>query len=233
MNEDMKQTDIDLENLGGLPPKLRELFYNIYQVNGDTIEVSKIGIEDALLYYAHYPLQFYNLMYYARWSAGVYCPECGCDNIMFDITLTAFDFPFYRCSPSFEQPLHRFSGFSDTVFEHTRQPHTPILSWVRGIVYYLNMCSGKEPTLKDMVEVIGTRNKDIFWRSNTARNVVKLLKFARKTKVFGKHFKVETLGQLVRVLKWIMCFNNKAELDPTRVASLSFADRKLALTKKK
>ena len=236
MTEILTETEGKLEELGGVPPRLKDLFHNIYKVNGDNIHKNKISIEDALAYFEHYPLQFYNLMYYARWFGGIFCPECGCESIMQDITLTTVEYPFYRCSPGFDQPNHRFNGFQDTVFESSTYSTTPILSWVKGIVFYLNSGEGKEPTLKEMVEVIGTQNKNIFWRSDTARNIVKLLKFSRKSRVFGKHFRVETMGHLVRVLKWVMSFNGKGELDPLRATNCSFSDRKLTQstqTKKK
>jgi hypothetical protein len=219
---------LEHETLGGLPPRLRELDNNIWKVTGDTIDANAIPIEEAFVFYEHFPLHFYNLLNYARWYSGMHCPICGCESIMADITLTTIEYPFFRCLPGFEKPMHRFNGFTDTIFEHSRQWTVPLLSWVKGIAFYLNCVGGKEPTLKEMLGVMGVNNPGLFSRSQTAKNIVKVLKFARKTKVFGKQFRIETLGQLVRVLKWIFSFNAKVEFDLTRGTNLSFSSRKLA-----
>lgn len=207
-----------------MPESLKELIKNrvFARLDGIKIEGSKIPVEDALKFYELFPLHLYNLICYARWHQGMECPLCGSIVIAPDLSFISPDVPYYRCSNEEMLVGHRFHVFDDTVFQMHRFDVIPLIDWIRLIVFYINHKGKKEPTLKEMVHVIGSNNLSFFSRSYSAEVFLKVLKASRKPNGFGKQYRIKTLGQLVRVLKWFFCFGAHGEVDETKITSLLF-----------
>ena len=238
INKTMNEADLHIEEiykrekfetnpkykLDLMPESLKELIKNrvFARLDGIKIEGSKIPVEDALKFYELFPMHLYNLICYARWNESIECPACGNEFIVPDLSFISPDFPYYRCSNKEMLIGHRFHVFDDTVFQMHRFDVIPLIDWIRLIVFYINHKGKKEPTLKEMVDIIGTKNLSFFSRSYSAEMFLKVLKTSRKPSGFGKQYRIKTLGQLVKVLKWFLCFDAYGEPDLTKITSLLF-----------
>lgn len=192
------------------------------KLDGDSVSFSEIPVQDILHYFEQRPLELYNLYTYARWSTSINCPICHCETIAADIGFNVGDSPYYKCVKGTDLPTHRFNVFENTVFEELKFNLTPLINWTKFIVFYLSYPQTKEPTVQSMIKIIGTDNHNIFTQNPSAKAIGIMLLSARKTKIFGRGFEIATLGQLVKVLKWMMSFDRHGVVDSVRITAAFF-----------
>lgn len=234
MNEEeqLDYQEEDQELVHGLPETIKQLILQrkIEKLTGEKIQTTDIPIEDVLDYFERFPLQLYNLFAYVKWHDGINCPKCGCEIVSADISFVGNEYPSYRCIPDLELPSHRFHVFHDSVFEKCRLELYPLIRWVRLFVFYFNY-EKKEPTIREMIEVLGSKNMNMFHQSHSGKIIARILHIAKKSKAFGKNFKVKTFGQLIKVLKWVMTFDRDGTMIVSKLTSMIFDMPKRSKTK--
>jgi hypothetical protein len=211
----------------GLPETIKQLILQrkIEKITGEQIQTTNIPIEDVLDYFERFPLQLYNLFTYVKWHDGIVCPKCGAEIIAADISFLGNEYPSFRCIPDMELPSHRFHVFQDSVFEKCRFDLYPLIKWVRLFVFYFNY-EKKEPTIREMIEVLGSKNMNMFHQSHSGKIIARILHIAKKSKAFGKNFKVKTFGQLIKILKWVMTFDRDGTMIMSKLTSMVFHTHK-------
>lgn len=216
-----------------LPETIQKLIRErkVSKLDGVALQNSDIPVEDVISYYEKHPLQLYNLFAFVRWHDGISCTKCGCETVTADISFVSKEYPFFRCVGDVDSPSHRFSVFTDSIFEKARFDLVPLVNWVKLFVFYLNHPNKSGATIKEMVEVIGSKNLTFFYQTMTGRSIARVLLIARKSKAFGKNFQIRNLSHLVKVLKWIMSFNRDGTLIVSKMTSLLF-DKKSKKGKK-
>jgi hypothetical protein len=229
MNEDEKLENEEWTPLleEGMPEKIKQLILQrkIEKLTGEKIQTTDIPVEDVLDYFELYPLQLYNLFTYVKWHDGISCPTCGAEIIAADISFVGNEYPSYRCIPDVELPSHRFNVFHDSVFEKCRFDMYPLIKCVRLFVFYFNY-EKKEPPIREMIEVLGSKNMNMFHQSHSGKLIARILHVAKKSNVFGKNFRIRTFGQLIKVLKWVMTFDRDGTLMVSKLTSMVFNPHK-------
>lgn len=195
--------------------------------DGMSIRQCDIPIDDILKYFELRPLELYNLYLFARFGKGLECPHCAWETISADIGLSDSYIPYYRCVKSNLEESHRFNVFTNTIFEKADFAKIPLIKWTRLFVFYANAIQvDHKPLLKEMAEIIGISSDNlIFFSTNlTGRAVSSVLVAFKKAKLFRKVKGITTLGQLIRVLEWVMTFDNEGAVDSSRMTKVLFEE---------
>lgn len=225
MTED-NNTVMDNEDEEGvdeaLPESIRKLIQErkVSKLDGVALQTSDIPVEDVISYYEKHTLQLYNLFGFVKWHNGITCTKCGCEIISADISFVSKEYPYYRCVGNIENASHRFCVFTDSIFEKAKLNIIPLIQWVKLFVFYLNHPKKQGATIKEMAEVLGSGNVNVFYQTSTGKSVARVLLIARKSKAFGNNFQIRTFGHLIKVLKWVMSFNRDGTLVVSKMTSL-------------
>jgi hypothetical protein len=213
------------EEIKNIPQSILNVMHSVdSKLDGESVQFSDIPIHDILEYFEYKPLELYNLYTYARWSTGISCPMCESETIAADIGFNVCDAPYYRCVGNLKIEGHRFNVFENTVFEEIKFKTTPLINWTKFVVFYLSYPPTKEPTVQALIKILGTDNHNIFKQNPSAKAILVMLLHAKKSKIFGRKFEIDSFGQLIKVLKWMMSFDRTGSVDSERITSVFFAD---------